>query len=332
MRKKWFVLAVLLTFTWMVRVQADVEGLSLTQEVGVYSLVVTTTADVKGVGILDEYMVVVSAMKGVSVQGNRLVWELTVTPTAGGNPYGRLTLMVQGQDGKWTQSEYGMARTMLQIIPTTSTNQPATQTRSPVTPFSPVPNPAVTPIPAERFVHPYAPAWPYYGDTGYYGYYPQVMNAANSGAKAATLSMRLSTRSGPATEFSEPGSFLAAGDPVEVISYAMDRHNIVWCQVDFNVRGRKYRAYTGLKRIAGLADVSLVPREAPLDVACVVVYNVEGYFGPGTQYAKYSDLTLYAGFSVTLKAIEGDWAQVQYYEVNDGKEYRVWVPVASITP
>ena len=76
----------------------------------------------------------------------------------------------------------------------------------------------------------------------------------------ARLTMKLSTRSGPGTLYTELGTYLGKGHEVTAISRAYDmRNGIWWIQVEFEYQNEKRRAYTGHKRL----DLSLnaVPEE-----------------------------------------------------------------------
>ena len=70
-------------------------------------------------------------------------------------------------------------------------------------------------------------------------------NAAQ-GVRAGLL-MRLSTRTGPGTQYDEPGTYYQNTwntAQVQVINSAWDDHNdIWWVQVDFAASGKKFRAY-----------------------------------------------------------------------------------------
>ena len=65
-----------------------------------------------------------------------------------------------------------------------------------------------------------------------------------------TTNQKLATRTGPGTQYDEPGTFLYAGASVTAVARAWDSYNeIWWVQVDFAEGSSRYRVYTGLKRL-----------------------------------------------------------------------------------
>lgn len=144
-----------------------------------------------------------------------------------------------------------------------------------------------------------------------------------------TLNQRMATRTGPATEFEEPGSFFKAGEQVQVISIAYDENDVPWVQVDFWYGKKHYRAYTGLKRFDGLTE-----NELPLELTgqygpAALTRNVKPRFGPGEDYEAYS-FTLKKDRMVELLEIEGDYGMVQFYATGDKQWYRLWVPTDAL--
>lgn len=95
-----------------------------------------------------------------------------------------------------------------------------------------------------------------------------LLMTSSVGAVTASLTMRLSTRTGPGTQYDEPGTYFQKDwqtAQVEVISADWDNHNdIWWIQVDFLVRGTRYRAYTGLKRVN--VDINTVYKDTLLGI------------------------------------------------------------------
>ena len=74
---------------------------------------------------------------------------------------------------------------------------------------------------------------------------------AHAGGLRVPLKMRLATRTGPSTNYTELGSYFQEGDYVTAISRAYDdRNGIWWVQVEYSYRGEMYRAYTGHKRVS----------------------------------------------------------------------------------
>lgn len=139
-----------------------------------------------------------------------------------------------------------------------------------------------------------------------------------------TLSQKMATRTGPATEYPEPGTFGAKGDSVRIISVTFDENNVPWVQVDLNAGRKHMRVYTGFKRIA---DVSLnsIPREFNYGLEQTLTEDYEPMCGPGTNYSAYS-YTLRKGRTVIVQDYENGYAMCDFYSKSDGRWNRVWIP------
>ena len=136
----------------------------------------------------------------------------------------------------------------------------------------------------------------------------------------ATLLRKIATRSGP-------GTFLKAGDTVEVISIAYDENDVAWVQVDFTVGKTRRRAYTGLSRID--AEAWQIPVEKVRGNRCVLDRNVTPRMGPGKEYVSVKDTTLRSGTPCTLILYEGEWAMIELTLENQPVS-RMWVPRTSL--
>lgn len=140
---------------------------------------------------------------------------------------------------------------------------------------------------------------------------------------------KLATRSGPATEYRETGTYEVKGESVRIISRAYDENDICWVQCEVLYRNELRRAYTGLKRFDTASfDLDDVPEEEPLGDQAAVTTTSEAMYGPGGGYATYTDLTVDRGQTVTLIAIENDYAQVEWETPEQC--YRAWVPVGTL--
>lgn len=140
----------------------------------------------------------------------------------------------------------------------------------------------------------------------------------------STLVKRIATRSGPSNYFDEPGSFFSAGQEVKVISKAWDKENeIWWFQVEFEYDNLWYRAYTPGSRIDLPADY--VPTETTEPFETEIGADTRVFFGPGTMYREFKYSVAYAGYDVKVYAIEGDWAQIEYYDYATEARRRGWV-------
>ena len=100
----------------------------------------------------------------------------------------------------------------------------------------------------------------------------------------AVLIMRMATRIGPSTAYSEELGTFPQETAITVIEQAMG-NDIPWGMVEFVSNGQRYRAYTGMKRIA--VD-TLVPFGNATPVSGATVQETEAYYGPGFTFARHS--------------------------------------------
>lgn len=138
------------------------------------------------------------------------------------------------------------------------------------------------------------------------------------------LTMRLSTRTGPSSAYTEPGSFFDdwQGITVDALSRAQGS-GVWWVQVEFTYGGQMYRAYTGSKRIT--LDLSCLPVEETLGVATLQQAYVTGRYGPGNHYASIPDaMPGYAEGSIV--AYENNWVQFDFTDPTTGMKRRAWLP------
>ena len=142
-----------------------------------------------------------------------------------------------------------------------------------------------------------------------------------------TLNARLATRTGPGTQYDEPGSFLSAGSKVTVLSKAYDQRNgIWWVQVEFTERGTAYRAYTGVKRFNNL-NLNQIPEDQVIGT-CTVSQAVTGYYGPGYNFCAIGK-KVPAGVHCDIYGYASDGAsdfiQIEFYDQNQGRTRRAWI-------
>lgn len=142
------------------------------------------------------------------------------------------------------------------------------------------------------------------------------------------LKQRLSTRSGPGTKFTEPGTFFSKNykiQKVKVLKKSSDG-NTWWVQVDFrNGAKNSYRVWTGAKRVD--VDLDLIAEELPMG-QCDVTPTSDTYYGPGGNYAK-ANITITKRADGIVYEIENGYADVEYM-CDDGTQGRIWVPEANI--
>lgn len=146
----------------------------------------------------------------------------------------------------------------------------------------------------------------------------------DSGHVPGVLKMRLSTRTGPSTNYTEPGSFHSKGYELDVISQAYDdRNGIWWVQVEFEYKGEPMRAYTGVKRVD--VDLQYVPVEECLGSTWITQEISNPWYGPGYEYRKHKNPVPY-GITVDVYGYENGWLLVEYHDQARAQYRRVWVP------
>ena len=129
----------------------------------------------------------------------------------------------------------------------------------------------------------------------------------------ARLNQKIATRTGPGTNYTEPGTFLSQGNYVTVHTRVWDsRNEIWWVQVDFTSGGYRYRAYTGSWRMS--VDLSRVPQERSLGTVRVTA-NTCVYAGPGWDY-KMWDNTVKSGTTEAIKA-DTEALQQSFYKISE---------------
>lgn len=140
---------------------------------------------------------------------------------------------------------------------------------------------------------------------------------------------KLATRSGPATEYRETGTYNVKGQYVRVLSLAYDRNGLCWVHCEVASGNKLRRVYTGLKRFdTGSFDVYGVPVEDPPDDRVRVLSTSKAMYGPGAGYDTYGSLTVDKGQTVTVIAIENGYAQVEW--TTKIQSYRAWVPIHTL--
>lgn len=137
-----------------------------------------------------------------------------------------------------------------------------------------------------------------------------------------TLNQRMATRTGPSTEYPEPGTFLSKGEEVRIISISFDVNSVPWVQVDLPYGGQYIRAYTGLKRFDGV-DSDDIPREFYYNIEAKLNQDYKPLYGPGLMYASY-DYTLKAGSSVVIVDFENGYTMCEFLSGDDQRN-RVWI-------
>lgn len=146
------------------------------------------------------------------------------------------------------------------------------------------------------------------------------------------LLMKLATRSGPGTEYFEPGTFFGKNwqsQTVKVLRKSFDG-SIWWVQVDFrNGSKSSYRVWTGLKRVD--VDLNKV-REDKRICDCDIYPTSDTWYGPGGNYAK-ANVSINRSAVGTIYQKENGYVDVKYWYEDDGyggREYRIWLPESAV--
>ena len=137
------------------------------------------------------------------------------------------------------------------------------------------------------------------------------------------LKMKLATRSGPGTEYDEPGTFFGKNwqnVTVRVLGKSWDG-SIWWVLVDFDNGGKaSYRVWTGLKRVD--VDLNQLKEIYPKGQGTVNSTS-ETYRGPGGKYAK-AKVTINGWKDVLAFGRENGYVEIEFQQGK--KMYRLWVP------
>ena len=138
---------------------------------------------------------------------------------------------------------------------------------------------------------------------------------------SVTTSQRISSRSGPGTQYDETGSYYQAGVQVYALTKAWDsRNSRWWVQIELTYAGKQRRVYTGEQRL--YVDLADLPEEKQIGAGYTTA-QANAYYGPGTQYGSMKD-AVPSGRDCTVYHYEGGYVQVQL-QVSSGKYRRAWI-------
>ena len=176
-----------------------------------------------------------------------------------------------------------------------------------------------------------------------------VLNAPAAGARAAqggqaavvyesdpsitgcNLLMKLATRSGPGTQYAEPGTFFGSNwqsQTVRVLKKSYDG-SVWWVQVDFrNGNKNSYRVWTGVKRVD--VDLNRVKEDGRI-CDCDIYPTSDTWFGPGGNYAR-ANISINRSACGTIRGKENGYVDVEYWYEDDGYDgsHRVWLPESAV--
>ena len=145
-----------------------------------------------------------------------------------------------------------------------------------------------------------------------------------------TANRRVATRTGPGTQYDEPGSFNQAGAGYSILSKAYDQRNgIWWVQIEIPTRDGVIWAYTGVKRFNNL-NLNAIMEEKVIG-RCRTAYDMTGYYAPGYDACPIS-LSVPAGVECTIYGYyapgdeSSDFIQIEFYDSRIKQYRRAWVP------
>ena len=144
----------------------------------------------------------------------------------------------------------------------------------------------------------------------------------------ATSNRRLATRTGPGTQYDEPGSFNQAGVQYKILSKAYDdRNGIWWVQVEITTKDGVIWGYTGVKRFDNL-NLSLIPEEKVIG-RCRTSYSTPGYYAPVSNACPIQR-NIPANVECNIYGYcygEGsDYILIEFYDAGIRQYRRAWVP------
>lgn len=139
--------------------------------------------------------------------------------------------------------------------------------------------------------------------------------------------MKVSTRTGPGTGYTEPGTFRTENQYLPIYSISYDVNSVPWVQCEVTYAGLPMRVYTGLKRFdTATFDLSAIPTEYALGDGYVST-GYELRYGPGGNYASLK-ISVSSGRSVLVVGAENGWYQIEF-QYGD-KKVRGWIPVENV--
>ncbi len=158
-----------------------------------------------------------------------------------------------------------------------------------------------------------------------------VVYESDPSITGCNLLMKLATRSGPGTQYAEPGTFFGSNwqsQTVKVLRKSYDG-SIWWVQVDFrNGSKNSYRVWTGVKRVD--VDLNRV-KEDPRICDCDIYPTSDTWFGPGGNYAR-ANISINRSACGTIRGKENGYVDVEYWYEDDGYDgsHRVWLPESAV--
>lgn len=130
----------------------------------------------------------------------------------------------------------------------------------------------------------------------------------------------ISTRTGPGTKYTEPGTFSKNYDYTAY--YQTTGNSVNWGYVEFELSGGKIRAYTGVKRFSAYGNL---PYDEEAWTYAYVNTAFATRYGPGYDYMEAPYDAPSSGTYVQAYYTENNWTMIEY-RLSNGFMHRGWVP------
>ena len=150
----------------------------------------------------------------------------------------------------------------------------------------------------------------------------------------ATSIARVATRTGPGTQYDEPGSFHKAGTCYRVLSKGYDsRNGIWWVQIEISYQGGTIWAYTGAeKRFGNNLNLNAIPEEKIIG-RCRTSSSLTGAYAP-TADGLTIKRKVPAGVECAIYGYyyrpAGDMILVEFYDSGLNCYRRAWIQDAFV--
>ena len=147
-----------------------------------------------------------------------------------------------------------------------------------------------------------------------------------------SLTQKLATRSGPGTEYFEPGTFFSKNWQQQTVLVRKKKWDgsIWWVQVDFrNGQKNSYRVWTGAKRVD--VDLDRVKEETGRICDCDIYPTSDTWYGPGGNYAR-ANVSINRSACGSIFEMVNGYVDVEYWYEDDGYDgsHRIWLPESAV--
>ena len=156
-----------------------------------------------------------------------------------------------------------------------------------------------------------------------------VTTAPNSLPVYGLATMKVATRTGPSTSYTEPGTYRVEGQYLPIYSITYDDGSVPWVECEVTYGGAPMRVYTGLKRFdTATFDLSLVPELSGNIGKFVITSGTTLRYGPGNEYATMK-ISVSSGMTVEGIKFENRWLLIEFK--SGDQLVRGWLPEGNVT-